>query len=149
MKKDQASDLIGSIEKFFEKAPALPKNAKDLIVQFTPWIAIIFGILGVLGALGGLGLLTVFSPLAIFGGVEGVKSMGTGFISALFWLGSSVIMIMAYSGLKANKMGGWKMLFWSEIVNVAGSVISLNIIGGAISALIGLYLLFQIKSYYK
>ena len=149
MKPNSAKGLVESLEKLFEKAPVLPKNAKDMIVQFAPWIALIFGILGVLGALGGLGLLTVFSPVALLGGVQGVSSYGTGFVSALIWLGSSVMMLLAYPGLKANKIGGWNLMFWSEIVSVVGSVISLNIVGAAISALIGLYLLFQVKSYYK
>ena len=145
-----ATDIIDMIEKWFAKAPVLPANAKDVIVKITPFIALIFGILGIMGALAGFGLLTAFAPLAVFGGMAGVSSYGGGFLAALFWLASSALMLIAFPGTQARKLSGWNLLFWSELVNLVGAVVSISgIVSGIIGALIGFYLLFQIKSYYK
>jgi len=142
-----ADAVVKTVEQLFASAPALPVNAREAIVKITPIIAIVFGILGVLGALAGFGLLTAFAPFAILGG--GVPSYGNGFISALFWLVSSVLLLAAYPGTKARKMNGWNLLFWSEVVSLIGSLVSLSILSGIVGALISFYLLFQIKSYYK
>lgn len=120
---------IKMMEKWFAKLPPLPKNVTDIIVKFAPWLALIFGILGILGS--GFGVVTggIFGPvLALVG---------------------SVLMLMAYPGLRDRKMAGWKYSFYSEAVSVAASVLALNLFGAVISGLISFYLLFQVKSYYK
>lgn len=90
--------------------------------------------------------MTVIVPLAVATRAHGY---GGGFISVIFWLASSILLFAAYSGTKARKMSGWNMLFWSEVVYLIGSLISLSILQGIISAMIGFYLLYQIKSYYE
>jgi hypothetical protein len=149
MAEKQTKSVIDTMEDFFKKAPALPANVREVLVKITPWLALIFGILGILGGLGGVGLLTAFSPLAVFGGARGVASYGAGIIAAWVWLASSVLLLAAYPGTKAKKITGWNLLFWSEAVNVLGSLLSGSIVGAIIGGLIGFYLLFQIKSYYK
>ncbi len=146
MAKKTSNGIIDMMQEWFDKAPALPKNAREAIVRITPVLAIIFGVLGLLGSLAGLGFLTAFAPFAFLGGVNGY---GSGFIAALFWLVSSVLLIAAFPGVRARKINGWNMIFWSELVSFAGSIISLSIVSGIIGALIAFYLLFQIKSYYK
>lgn len=149
MAEKSSKDLVGTLENFFKKAPAIPANGREAIAKITPWLALIFGVLGVLGGLAGVGLLTVFSPLALFGGASGIASYGSGVIAAWIWLASSVLLLAAYPGTKARKLSGWNLLFWSEVVNVIGSLIAGSVVSGIIGGLIGFYLLFQIKSYYK
>ncbi|HVF69568.1 MAG TPA: hypothetical protein VNA13_03305 [Xanthomonadales bacterium] len=149
MADNKSKNIIDTLEDFFKKAPAIPANGREALVKITPWLAIIFGILGVLGGLAGVGILTMFSPLAAFSGAQGIASYGTGIIAAWIWLASSVLMVLAYPGLKARKIGGWNWLFWSEVLNIVGSVVAGSLINAVIGALIGFYLLFQIKSYYK
>lgn len=144
----KSNDLVAVLEPHFAKAPSLPSNAKDVLVKILPWIALVFGILGVLGSISGLGLLTVASPLALFGGAEGVSSVGSGLIAALFWLVSSVLMLTAFPGLQGHKLQGWTLMFWSEVASVVGAILSLSL-GGVLGAVIGVYLLYQIKSHYK
>ncbi|RJQ36942.1 hypothetical protein C4559_04395 [Candidatus Microgenomates bacterium] len=146
MAKDTSVNIIGTFEQFFVKAPALPANAKEIIVKITPILSLVFGVLGILASLGGLGLLTAFSPVAAVGGVP---SYGLGFVSAILWLLGAVLLLLAFTGTKARKISGWNFLFWSELVNVAGSFISMSFISGIIGGLITFYILFQIKSYYK
>lgn len=151
MDKKTTQNVVGMLEQWFAKAPALPKNVTEVIVKITPILSLVFGILGILFALGGLGVLTVFSPLAFFfGGPGGMSAYGTGFLAALIWLASSVLMLLSYTGLKAKKANGWNMLFWSEVVSLVGSVLSVSgLLSGVIGALIAFYLLFQIKPYFK
>lgn len=145
----QSNEIITTIEQWFAKAPALPTNIKDVLVKITPILALVFGILGVLGSIAGMGLLTAFSPLAAMGGGYGVASYGAGILSAVIWLVSAVLMLAAFPGLNARKQNGWNLFFWSEVINLVGSLIALSIVSGIIGALIGFYLLFQIKPYYK
>ena len=133
------------MEEWFKKLPPLPANAVDAIYGITPWIALVFGIIGVLGALSGFGILTFLVPFAVLSGASGY---GLGMISAVGWLISSVLMLLAFTGLKAGKISGWNMLFWSEVVSVVSSLVAFSL-GSVIGAVIGFYLLFQIKPKYK
>ncbi len=149
MAKQSESNFIDMIGDLFAKAPALPNNFKETLVKITPIISLIFGILGLLVGIMGLTSLSIFSPFALLGGPDTVRSYGGGMISTLTLIVSSGLLLAAYPGTKARKINGWNMLFWSEVVNIAGSVVSLNILGALVSALIGFYILFQIKSHYK
>ncbi len=145
----ESNNLVDTLEGLFKKAPILPVSFREGLVQVAPWLALIFGVLGILGGLASVGLLTVFSPLAVFSGASGVASYGGGVIAAWIWLASSVLLLVAYPGIKARKLSGWNLLFWGVLVNVAGSLIAGSLVGAILGALLGLYLLFQIKSYYK
>lgn len=137
---------MDKMEDWFKKLPALPKNARDVLVQITPWIALIFGILGVLGSLAGFGILTALSPFVMMG--NGIGGTATTFLTAGLALLASVLLLAAFPGTKANKMKGWNLLFWSEVVSTVSSIILLSITG-VIGAFIAFYLLYQIKGYYK
>jgi hypothetical protein len=140
------NDYMEMMEEWFMKLPALPKNAREGLVNVTPWVALVFGVLGVLASLAGLGLLTAFSPLiALSSGLAGAAGSVVG---AVLGLVSSALLLAAFPGTKVHKMQGWKMLFWSEAVSVLAAVLSFSV-GGVLVSLLAFYLLFQIKSYYK
>lgn len=144
MNTDQYVKMLGD---WFAKLPPLPTNVKDILVKIAPWLALIFGILGVLTAVAATGLMAVLSPMIALGGGVGVATGGL--VGAILALVSSVLMLMSYPGLRDHKMPGWKWSFYSQAVSVVGSVVALNLVGALLGALIGFYLLFQIKSYYK
>lgn len=134
------------MEDWFMKLPALPKGGKDALVSITPWLALVFGVLGVLAGLAGLGILSVLSPLMLLG--SGYANTGGSLVSVALALVSSALLLAAFPGTKNRKMQGWTMLFWSEVVGVVASVVSLSLTGVVFAAL-SFYLLYQIKSYYK
>lgn len=134
------------LEDWFMKLPPLPKGAKEVLVNITPWIALIFGILGVLAGLAGLGILTAFSPL--IGLSSGLAGATNGLIGAVLGIVSSGLLLAGYPGTKNHKLQGWNMLFWSEIVSTLAALVAFAL-GGVVISLVGLYLLYQIKSYYK
>jgi hypothetical protein len=145
MSTNKSTDFIDTMGEWFEKFPAIPKNGRDTLAKIAPILALIFGILGILVAVSGLGIFTAFAPFAYMGGY----GYGTAYISAIIYLVASVLMLMAYPGLNARKYKGWKLLFWSEVVNLIGGLLSMAILSAIVGALIGFYLLFQIRSYYK
>jgi len=131
------------VEVYFEKLPDLPKGARNVIFKITPYLALIFGVLGVLGSLVGLGILGALSPVLMMGGVGGHS-----FLTVLIGLVASALLLIASPKLFGRKMAGWKLLFWSQAVSVLSSVVSLSL-SGVLFGLIGIYLIFQIKSYYR
>lgn len=146
MAESSSKGFIKPIENLFLKLPPLPKSANEFIVSITPWLALILGIIGVIGSLSAFGLSTVFSPLILLGG--GVKA-ATGLIAvAVISLIASVLMVVAVPSLFKKKAPGWTLLFWSEILGILSAIVSLSL-GSLIFPLIWLYVLFQIKPYYK
>lgn len=145
MAANTAKQLDKTLEDFFKSLPALPPNVVDTIFKITPILALIFGILGLLGALSAFGVLTALSSYAM---MAGVHNWGIGILAALGWLASSLLMLAAYPKLKAAKLSGWNLLFWSEIINVVASVIAISI-GSILGAAIAFYVIYQIKPKYK
>ena len=149
MSTTKSTDVIATMGEWYEKVPPLPKNWQDTLARIAPILSLIFGILGIIVAIGGLGVLTATSPLAFLGGAQTVSSYGTGIVATLIYLVGSILLLASYPGLKARKYKGWTLLFWSEAVNLVGGLVSLAIVSAIIGALIGFYLIFQIRSYYK
>jgi hypothetical protein len=145
----KSGDIIGTMAEWFEKFPPLPKNWRDTLARIAPILSLIFGVLGIIVAIGGLGVLSATSPLAFLGGAQSVSTYGTGILATLIYLVGSILLLASYPGLKARKYKGWTLLFWSEVVNLIGGLVSLAILSAIIGALIGFYLIFQIRSYYK
>jgi len=138
-------DFIQTVENIFKGAPSLPANIKEVLVKIAPWLALVFGILGVIAGLGAVGI----SPVAAIGGI---RNSALVLVTGVLTIVSSIMMLLAFPKLRALKVRGWELLFWSEAVNLVASVLSLSvssIIGALIGAAIAFYLLFQIKSYYK
>lgn len=153
MAQTQSVDgVIDQLGTWFAKAPALPKGGKDFIVNVAPWAALIVGILTVvLGALALLGTAVV-SPLAAVGGVYGASGVGLAanlLIASVVLIVLGVIYILAFKPLKNRAMRGWKLMFWGEVLSLLHSAVSFDIISVVISFLIGFYILFQVRSYYK
>ena len=143
--KNSVSDVQVMLGEWFDKLPALPANVKDVLVKIAPWISLIFGILGVVLGLLALVGSTLLTPLLAMGGMH---TLTTGFLGLILGIVSSALLLASYPGLKSHTMKGWNMLFWSEAVSALGAILSLSL-GGVIGAVIGFYILYQIKSYYK
>lgn len=135
------ANIIDTLETFFKQAPNLPENAREVLVKVAPWLALIFGILGIIGGINLLG----FSPFAMLGGIQTSFSyMLVGVVTII----ASALILMAYPKLVKREYKGWELLFWSEAVSVLSVVITINVLS-ILLVLVGFYLLFQIKRYYK
>jgi len=137
-------DLIGMLDFYLvKKAPfQLPDGAREAIVRFGPWIAVILLVIALPGILFLLGVGTALLP---FGGLAYATSFT---YAVIFLIIHFVLLIAALPGLFARRMSGWRLAFYAELFNILWSLASLNIIGALLFGLIGLYVLFQIRGLY-
>lgn len=146
----QTNQLVKPLENIYKNAPALPSNIRELLVNFAPWISLIFGVLTLLAGVGGLGVFTVLSPFATLYGGVGYSAFLV--VSSIIVVVEGVVMLLAFSPLKKRLMRGWNLMVWTQVLALLSSVVTLrvgSIVGAAIGALIAFYLLFQMRSYYK
>jgi hypothetical protein len=140
------SQLENTLEEYFvDKAPfQLPEEVKEAIVKFGPWILLVLMVLSVPAMLAVLGLGAVFAPVAMVGG----RSVFS-FVPVIVSLLALVLDMIALPGLFNRTMHGWKYAFYAQLLSIVASVLSMQILSAIISAVIGFYILFQIKSKYK
>lgn len=147
---------LGQLEDMLElylvkKAPfQLPASAKELIVKVMPWATLIIMILALpvvllalgLGAFAGI-LTGVLGPFAAVSYAQGLT------FSVVVLLVSVVLELIAIPGLFAKSVKGWRFVYWATLVSLVSSLMSFQIVSGLVGALISLYILFQVKSYYR
>jgi len=159
-KAQTASDLKGILaqleglldEYMVRKAPfTLPQEVKEFLVKVSPYLIIVFAAMALPLILAALGLTAILSPFAMMGGHGYGFAWGYGAIVGLAVAVLTVIIeIMAVPGLFKRTQGSWKLLFYASIVSFIGNILSLSgIISGLIGAIIGWYILFQVKELYK
>ncbi len=132
-------------EYLVKKAPfTLPDNVKEFIVKISPYLVIISAIVLVPAILLLLGIGALLAPVALVAGV----GAGFGLVSGVISLVAFVMEVMAVPGLFKRTKASWRLVFYSTIVSLIASLVTINIIGGIISAIISWYFLFQIKDKY-
>lgn len=148
--KNSLAQLEGTLNEYFgKKAPALPQNAKEIIVKIAPFLAIVSIVLTLPAIMLLLGLGGLTTALAPLGGVNSVALVPTMWVSILLLIPVVVLEVMAIPGLFAKTAKAWKYMYWAQLITIVSSLIQLNIVGALLSALIGFYILFQVKSFYK
>ena len=148
---------------FFAKFPHIPESGRKVIADISPWIALIFGVLGLLVLLGAGALMTLLAiPMLLTGGI----SVVIGFVTTILGLAAAILQLLAVSPLKTRMKKGWDYLFYgvligtvSTIVSVIGGVVGASVyagagavsslVSGALSFLIGGWILFEIRDQYK
>ena len=141
---DPPRDLIGFLDFYLvKKAPfQIPENGREWIVKFGPWITVVLCILLLPLLLVALGIGAVFTP---FGGVGYAAGFG---IMTIVLIAEFGLMVAALPGLFARKMAGWTLLFYSQLIGIVFNVLTGNVVGGLLFGLIGLYILFQVRTKY-
>jgi len=133
------------MEDFFtKKLPPLPEKAKKIIVKYGPWLILVGLVLSIPTLLMALGLWAIFMPS--YAGYH--YSIG---YNVAWWISiaSMVLYAWALPGLFKTKMAAWKLMFYGTLVMAAYDLITLSLGGLIIGTGLSLYVLFQIKSYYK
>lgn len=157
-------------ELLVKKAPFhLPDNAKQGIVKVLPWLVLLLGVLMAVAAWSVFQAATVvdrWSSLASELSVTyGVGSYVNPLMTPLLWVSLLILLVeavlyfAAYPSLEKRQKKGWNILFWVALANVAQGIVHSIAYSGAyfnigsvvlslLGSLVGLYLLFQIRSYY-
>lgn len=151
------NSTLPGLEGFFDtylhiKAPfQLPANVKEFIVKYGPWITLVILIIAALViiplALLALGLTAASAPFSVAAGYGGNAVMGI--ISAIIGVATLVLEAIAIPKLLKRQLGGWKLVYYAALLSALGSLISLNIVSLVLGLLISMYVLFQIREYYK
>lgn len=144
--------LESSLAPLFAKFPHLPVHIRQTLAGFAPWLALIGGILGLLSFVPAL-----FSLLFVSAALPFAPMMGGWYpmiIISLICTGiSSVLSLLAFKPLSTRRKQGWNLLFYSTTVNAAAAILSLifgsGAIGGIIGAVIGYWLLFEVRELYR
>ena len=157
--KSDIKSLVSQLEAILDehmvkKAPfTLPAGAKEFVVSVTPFLVIIFAVLALPLIFAALGISALLSPFAMMGGLTAGYGFGWGLgaiIALIVSIITLVIEAIAVPGLFKRTKGAWKLLFYASIISLIGSILSVNgLVGGIISAIIGWYILFQVKELYK
>ena len=131
------------IEEVVKKLPSLPASAKEMIVKFSPWIALVVLVFSLPTLLAALGLSALMMP-------------GWGYrlhfgYNIAWWISiaSMVLMIVALPGLFKRKMSSWRLIFYSGLVMALYNLVLMDLGSLVIGTGVSMYILFQIKSYYK
>ncbi|MEI7890456.1 MAG: hypothetical protein WCI36_00655 [bacterium] len=154
--KESVSGFVLKFEGFLDeymvkKAPfAIPQGGKDFIATVSPYLIIIFAIMALPLIFLALGISAVFAPFAMMGAGLGYVWGFSGVISLVVAVVSIVLEAMAVPGLFKREKAAWRLLFYVSLISFAGNVIAMHgIVGTIIGAVIGWYILFQIKELYK
>ena len=129
-----------------KKAPALPVNAKEAIVKFAPWITLIMIVLALPAILAIFGLGAIVMPFSYIGGLRYGLNYTLSMIVAAVVL---VVEAIAIPGLLKRSKGAWNLVYYATLIGAVQNLLTFNIGGLVIGTLLSLYILFQVKSYYK
>lgn len=143
------SGLEQTLELYFgKKAPELPKGVKDFLVSVAPWVTLISVVISLPAVLALIGISSFVMPMSSY--------MAYPVATGTMWMVSSAVLVvtivleaLAIPGLFKRTKQGWNLVFYSSLVSIVFSIISLNLVGGIIGALISFYILFQLRSYYR
>ncbi len=153
--KDGGTDFKASLGKLedtletylVDKAPfQLPDGAREFIVKYGPWFALVMLILSLPMLLLAFGLGALVAPFALLGGVQ--AGVGFGF-TMIFSVAMLVIEAIAIPGLFKRKLSAWRLMYYASLVGGVQALVSFNLGGLVIGTGLSLYILFQIKSLYK
>ncbi len=142
------SDAMGMLDYYLvKKAPiSLPATAKEWTVRFGPWILTALLALFIPIILGALGFGFAFLPIGAWDYPQ--LAAGAGFTFITFML-QIVLMFAALPGLFARKMQGWNLVFALVLLNTFFGLVNLHPVSALLSLVLGTYVLFQVRSYYK
>jgi hypothetical protein len=149
-----------------KKAPfQLPENARKGLVAALPWLTLVGGALMLWAAWGLYQLLTYVSPFVglanEINAAYGIAYTPAVSFGPLVWLSLALLVVeaimffVAFPALQARKKSGWNLLFWVTLLNVAEVVLQMigyvnfgSLLVSLLFSVVGLYLLFQVRSYY-
>lgn len=133
---------------FLDKFPAFPDEVKEFLVKYGPFLMLIGAILGIsalIGAYGVLGGSEIYGlGLSAYGGA-GIQL----WIGMAITLGVMILYLLAFKPLRERKKQGWNLLYYALLLNLLSSIIQFHIFGAIFTAVIGFWVLFQIRDKYS
>jgi membrane-associated HD superfamily phosphohydrolase len=133
-----------------QKAPAMPDNIKETLVSFAPYLAILGIVVTIPALFALLGIGALVGPFSAFMGPGYLMHYGVMYMVGMAGLAiSAVLEALAIGGLFKRSMSAWRLMYYSTLVSFVASVLQGSLVSALIGAVIGLYILFQVKAKYK
>ena len=127
----------------------MPKGLKEFIVKAAPYL-VILGIIVV-----GLSLLAILplvlgtsSYMAVAPMMYNAGATTQLWIGLIFSAAVLVLNIMALPGLFKRTHKSWDLIFYGQLLGLVHMLLSMSLVGLVINAIIGFYVLFQVRPYY-
>jgi hypothetical protein len=137
-----------------ERAPELPENVKETFVKFMPIINMIMIFTAVYMTLISLLYSSIILRIPVlssgifgYGYLGQASALSMGLNLAVYGL-VIYLLVKAQVGLQPKTKSAWKYLVYAQLINTAIAVLSFSLVW-LVGNLITLYVLYQIKSYYK
>lgn len=145
--KSYMKQLETMLEEYLgKKAPQLPSNARETIVSITPWATLIIMLIALPALFALFGLGAMMAPLSFMGGT----GSGIHYLLTFVFVGISVVLeVMAIPGLFKREKRSWYLVYYAILVTTLYNIITFDLGGVILGSLLPLYVLFQIRSYYK
>lgn len=133
---------------FLGKFPAFPDEVKEFLVKYGPYLMLVGAVLGIFGLLTAYGMLggaMVYDlGLSSYGGMAIQLWIGMAFTLIVL-----VMYLLAFKPLRDRKKQGWNLIYYALLLNLLSSVIQLKIFAVIFGAIIGFWVLFQIRDKYS
>ncbi|MCS7093546.1 MAG: hypothetical protein NZL96_03960 [Patescibacteria group bacterium] len=160
----KTKNFLASLEQVLEiylvkKAPlSIPENIKEILVKIYPYLVILSLVLSGFSILSIFGLGAFLAPslrnlpeFRYFFSVSYLLSVAffSFLISLVLTIISMIFQVLAIPGLFRREEKAWRYIFYSSLIGLVSGLVLGGVIGVLVSGFISLYLLFQVKSYYK
>lgn len=132
------------IENFYLKLPGIPSELKDFIVKILPFISLIFGILLTIAAVIDLFGTPVLSAFSMSGGSSFIRGL---LVTNTLGIIQGIMMILAFAPLRKNKIVGWRLIFYAQVVWIFSSLLTFS--PWFLISILLFYPFFQVKSNYR
>jgi hypothetical protein len=124
----------------------LPALVRHAIVQYGPWVLVVVGLFW-------LQAILLLFRIGLFG-MTALSQFGPGLTSTfafetIFVVIELALLVMALPGLFKRQIVGWNSALVLVLVSLVYNVYRASLINGLLTAVLGFYVLFQIRSHYK
>jgi hypothetical protein len=141
--------LEDSLAELAKKLPHLPQNVQEIFAKYGPYLILIsaigstLSVLSMIFGINGLRFIAYYSP---GGGVWGyywtVLILGTALTALLQIIGLQ-------KGLLKQTRAGWQFAFYASLINIVSTLLLTYFVNALVGGAISLYLLFEIREYFK
>lgn len=131
-------------DSLYSKLPRLGSELREFIVKALPAVALTVGVLFTFASVVEI-LGTPFFSIITVG--EGSWVFQRLLIVNVIGIFEGLFMVLAFRYLRKRQRLGWNLLFWSQILWIVSSVISMS--PSFILGFLFLYPLFQVRGYYR
>jgi hypothetical protein len=151
---------------FYQKSPLqIPPNITKWLADNSWWIVLVGAVASVLSIFSMFSLINTANQANVLFDAYGVgdsylaQSTNALYLSIASSAISAVLLFIASSKLKVHQKAGWNLLYYSFLINIVVSVVSLvafspvsfvgSLVGTVLGFVIGAYILFQLRGHFS